>query len=99
MSLHVETLGRGPDLVMLHGWALHSGIWAGMREPLSRHFRLHLLDLPGHGQSVAGDSQTFDAWVSEIAAMLPEEQPSAAGPWADRSRWSSPSGSRDGWSG
>ncbi len=72
MSLHVETLGRGPDLVMLHGWALHSGIWAGMQEPLSRHFRLHLLDLPGHGQSVAGDSQTFDAWVSEIAAMLPE---------------------------
>lgn len=72
MSLHVETIGRGPDLVMLHGWALHGGIWAGMREPLGRHFRLHLLDLPGHGQSAAGDSRTFDAWVSEIAAMLPE---------------------------
>jgi hypothetical protein len=28
MSLHVEHAGHGADLVMLHGWGLHSGAWA-----------------------------------------------------------------------
>ena len=51
MSLHVEYEGAGPDLVLLHGWAMHSGIWRDVRERLARHFRLHLVDLPGHGRS------------------------------------------------
>ena len=51
MSLHVEYLGQGPDLVMLHGWGLHGGIFATIAPALSQHFRLHLVDLPGHGHS------------------------------------------------
>ena len=27
-SMHVESLGRGPPLVLLHGWALHGGLFA-----------------------------------------------------------------------
>lgn len=51
MSLHVESIGVGPDLVMLHGWAMHSGVWRDVRDDLAQHFRLHLVDLPGHGFS------------------------------------------------
>jgi pimeloyl-[acyl-carrier protein] methyl ester esterase len=51
MSLHIESEGAGPDLVLLHGWAMHGGIWRDVREQLARHFRLHLVDLPGHGFS------------------------------------------------
>ncbi|SEO36164.1 pimeloyl-ACP methyl ester esterase BioH [Nitrosovibrio sp. Nv6] len=51
MSLHVESIGAGPDLVLLHGWAMHSGIWRDVRDDLAQHFRLHLVDLPGHGFS------------------------------------------------
>ena len=47
----VETLGEGPDLVLLHGWAMHSGIWSSVLSQLAQYFRLHLVDLPGHGVS------------------------------------------------
>lgn len=50
-KVYVETLGEGPDLVLLHGWAMHSGIWQSVCSQLAQHFRLHLVDLPGHGAS------------------------------------------------
>jgi len=49
--MHIETRGNGPDLVMLHGWAMHGGIFAPFAAALEPHFRLHLVDLPGHGFS------------------------------------------------
>ncbi len=49
--LHVEIRGRGPDLVLLHGWALHGGMWGPWLDELSQRVRLHLVDLPGHGRS------------------------------------------------
>ena len=49
--LHVEIRGDGPDLVLLHGWALHGGMWGPWLEDLSRQARLHFIDLPGHGRS------------------------------------------------
>lgn len=59
-------------MVLLHGWAFHGGVWAGLREHLSRGFRVHVVDLPGHGRSTAEDGGTFDAWVSAVAGRLPE---------------------------
>ena len=49
--LHVEIRGTGPDLVLLHGWALHGGMWGPWLDELARRARLHLIDLPGHGRS------------------------------------------------
>ncbi len=49
--VHVEIRGDGPDLVLLHGWALHGGMWGPWIEDLSRRARLHFIDLPGHGRS------------------------------------------------
>ncbi|MDR9435466.1 MAG: pimeloyl-ACP methyl ester esterase BioH [Thiohalophilus sp.] len=57
--LQVTRTGQGPDLVLLHGWGMHSGIWHGVIESLESHYRLHLVDLPGHGQSQHADSE-FD---------------------------------------
>jgi pimeloyl-[acyl-carrier protein] methyl ester esterase len=51
MTLHVEIRGHGPDLVLLHGWALHGGMWGPWLERLADHARLHIIDLPGHGRS------------------------------------------------
>ncbi len=59
--LHVESMGDGPDLVLLHGWAMHSGIW-----------RLHLIDLPGHGLSPASEPGTLNHLVEIITKILPE---------------------------
>ena len=49
--MHIETLGSGPSLVLLHGWALHGGVFAPLVQRLSDRYTLHLVDLPGHGHS------------------------------------------------
>ena len=49
--MHIETVGSGADLVLIHGWAMHAGIFAPLTERLARQFRVHLVDLPGHGYS------------------------------------------------
>jgi pimeloyl-[acyl-carrier protein] methyl ester esterase len=53
MSVHVESVGRGWPLVMLHGWGMHSGLWLPVLPRLIERYRLHLVDLPGHGYSDA----------------------------------------------
>ena len=53
-SIYIETIGSDtgkPDIVMLHGWAMHGGLMKGLAEELSDQFRVHLVDLPGHGHS------------------------------------------------
>ncbi|HHJ80168.1 MAG TPA: pimeloyl-[acyl-carrier protein] methyl ester esterase [Candidatus Tenderia electrophaga] len=49
--LHTDTFGQGPDLVLSHGWGLHSGIWQPIVEALQNRYRLTTIDLPGHGYS------------------------------------------------
>jgi pimeloyl-[acyl-carrier protein] methyl ester esterase len=51
MSVHVESVGRGRTLVLLHGWGMHSGLWFPLIPRLIERYRLHLVDLPGHGFS------------------------------------------------
>jgi pimeloyl-[acyl-carrier protein] methyl ester esterase len=51
MNIHIDTLGHGPDLVLLHGWGLDSGVFEPLCAPLARRYRLHLVDLPGYGRS------------------------------------------------
>lgn len=51
MRLASETLGDGPDLVLLHGWGMNAAIWEDCAPQLAQSFRLHLIELPGHGRS------------------------------------------------
>ena len=70
--MHIETRGTGPDLVLLHGWAMHGGVFAALAERLQAHFSLHLVDLPGHGRSV--DSPVpleLDAVADNLSRRLP----------------------------
>ena len=78
MTTHVEIRGRGPDVVLLHGWALHGGMWGPWLDELARHARLHLVDLPGHGHSawsdgvrgLAGFAQAVRPAVPQGAVLL-----------------------------
>jgi pimeloyl-[acyl-carrier protein] methyl ester esterase len=47
MSLHVETVGSGDDVVLIHGWGMHGGVWSDVRDALAAHYRVHVVDLPG----------------------------------------------------
>ncbi|CAD6880125.1 Pimeloyl-[acyl-carrier protein] methyl ester esterase BioH (EC 3.1.1.85) [Methylomonas albis] len=65
-GIHREIYGQGRPLVMLHGWAMHSGIWREFARHLARHRQVICLDLPGHGRSA--ELGTFD--LPTIAAAL-----------------------------
>jgi pimeloyl-[acyl-carrier protein] methyl ester esterase len=72
MRLHVATVGCGPDLVLLHGWGLHSGIWAPLLPALSRNHRVSCIDLPGHGHSPAPPADFgLEAMAATVAAHAP----------------------------
>ena len=72
MPLHVDVVGHGPPLVLLHGWAMHGGVFAPLVERLRARHTLHVVDLPGHGRS--RDSTvplTLAACADAIAACVP----------------------------
>lgn len=50
-SLYMETEGQGPELVLLHGWGLHGGVWDTLMPRLTPRLRVTRIDLPGHGRS------------------------------------------------
>ncbi len=70
--LHVEISGRGPPLVLLHGWAMHGGVFAPLMQQLQDAFTLHVVDLPGHGQSLGSTVPLqLDACVDAITQLVP----------------------------
>lgn len=71
MSLHIEKIGHGEPLVMIHGWGMHSGMWMQSRELLSQYFELHLIDLPGMGNSIDSSSYDLDSLADEILKVIP----------------------------
>lgn len=70
--MHVEVHGQGPALVLIHGWAMHGGIFAPLLRELVPHFEVHLVDLPGHGLSREGE---FD--LADCAQRLVQRVPDA----------------------
>lgn len=51
-DLYIHTEGRGDaHVVLLHGWAMHGGVFAPLVEALRDRCTLHVVDLPGHGRS------------------------------------------------
>lgn len=71
MNLHVETMGAGPDVVLLHGWGMHAGTWGGFARSLARSLRVHAVDLPGYGASAPCAPCTLDRIAAVLAANLP----------------------------
>jgi pimeloyl-[acyl-carrier protein] methyl ester esterase len=70
--MHIETRGTGPDLVLLHGWAMHGGVFVALAERLAPHFTLHLVDLPGHGHSLYSPVPLeLEAVADNLARRLP----------------------------
>lgn len=50
-ELYYERMGSGPDVLLIHGWASSSRMWARLSEALSLRARCWALDLPGFGRS------------------------------------------------
>lgn len=73
MILHTETFGAGQDMVLIHGWGMNSAVWSSLIEPLAQHYRLTLIDMPGHGHSEFDQScNDLDQWVEAVLQVVPE---------------------------
>ncbi len=72
MMLWHERQGSGPDLVLIHGWGMHGGIWGELPARLAQYFRVTTLDLPGHGRSRAsGGPLPLAAFTDSVAELCP----------------------------
>ena len=71
MKLYSQTSGAGPDLVLIHGWGLHGGIWDRFAPLLEAHFCITSVDLPGHGRSDWQGEETLDAMTDAVLAVAP----------------------------
>lgn len=69
--MHIELIGAGPPLVLLHGWAMHGGVYAPLLDVLRTHFSCYLVDLPGHGLSDERDGFDLHAISERLLAQLP----------------------------
>ncbi len=71
-TLHLESAGNAtaPDLVLLHGWGLHGGLFAPLLPSLVERHRVHVVDLAGHGHSQGVVARTLDAQVDALLATL-----------------------------
>jgi pimeloyl-[acyl-carrier protein] methyl ester esterase len=73
MRLFHEVRGQGPALVLLHGWAMHAGIFEPLVQRLQQDFELHLVDLPGHGRSRgAGLPLALASAADAVRSVVPE---------------------------
>lgn len=73
MSLRVEVIGSGPPLVLLHGWAMHGGIFAPLVDALRDRRTLHVVDLPGHGHNRdCGVPLTLEACAQAVLDAVPD---------------------------
>ena len=70
-QLFTQSSGNGPDLVLVHGWGLHGGVWDGFVPLLEPYFRVLRVDLPGHGSSNWSGETTLDEMAAALLAVAP----------------------------
>lgn len=71
MSIYTETYGGGETLILVHGWAMHTGIWRSFAQQLGQYYQVICVDLPGHGRSAA-QPFTLQHIRAALLAALPE---------------------------
>src|ERR1700682_5290956 len=74
-EIYYEVHGGGPAPLMKHGYLSISALWQRQIEELSRHHKLVLWDMRGHGQSdYPDDPQSYSEalTVADMAALLDE---------------------------
>ena len=67
-----KTIGNGPSLVLLHGWAFNSDIFQSLVDKYKTNYRITVIDLPGHGRSNDVDGN-IESWCNELIKLIPEQ--------------------------
>lgn len=81
VKLYYEVHGKGPALLLTHGYGASSRMWSGQIETLAQDFAVILWDLRGHGQSdypSAPEAYSEEATLADMAALLDAVQAPSA---------------------
>ncbi|WP_404360654.1 pimeloyl-ACP methyl ester esterase BioH [Methylotuvimicrobium sp. KM1] len=70
MTIHYQVYGEGEPVVLVHGWAMHSGIWRDFAEQLAQTRRVVCVDLPGHGLSAEMPEFTLESVCEQLSRIV-----------------------------
>ena len=71
--MHIESRGQGPALALIHGWAMHGGLFGPLVDRLADRYTLHLIDLPGHGFAREDLTPLVpETLAAELVARIPD---------------------------
>ncbi len=73
MKIHKEIYGIGEPIVLLHGWAMHTGIWRTFAKKLAQNYQVICLDLPSHGRSDLLPKFELDSINKALINAFPKE--------------------------
>lgn len=74
VRFHVQTMGVGPVLLLLHGTGASGHSWRGLMPRLAEEFHLVVPDLPGHGfTSMPGAGRISLPAYAELLGLLMQE--------------------------
>lgn len=71
-KIHKEVYGQGKPIVLIHGWAMHTGIWRLFAQQLAKNYQVTCLDLPGHGLSEIVEPYSLDKISDELISNMPK---------------------------
>ncbi len=70
-NIHYTTTGKGPAIVLLHGFLENLTMWAGLEAQLSKNYQVICIDLLGHGKTdCIGSVHTMDAMAEAVLAVI-----------------------------
>ncbi len=72
-KIHQQTFGKGKPIVLVHGWAMHSGIWRDFARQLAQNYQVTCIDLPGHGRSEKIDAFTLERISDALINTVSDE--------------------------
>ena len=73
--IHYTDIGKGPCLILLHGFLLSSTIWVDLAPKLSKKNRVIIIDLPGHGKSgCVSETHTMEMMAEVVNFILEENK-------------------------
>lgn len=72
LDWHVQCLGQGPTVLLLHGSGASAHSWAGLVPVLARHATVIAPDLPGHGYTLGArlDALSLPKVAQALQALL-----------------------------
>ncbi|MFK5981868.1 MAG: alpha/beta hydrolase [Flavobacteriaceae bacterium] len=72
-SIHYTIIGKGPALVLLHGFLLSPTIWTEIIPNLTKKNQVIIIDLPGHGKSESiAETHSMELMAEVVNSILEE---------------------------